>query len=217
MRGNGGTPTSARLRRSEFPAHCRRRAQTGRNSRGHPEFSPAQRAARGIQSGRFSKHAPNIGGGGPARCDFGRVGRSPLSISPYFKVPQKNPDVGTGRSEVFHAQGARKGAVQWAHHLHSSCAWVFLGILGHSWPRESRRDETRGAKNTQEYPRIRLKWLRAQTCHEIGLQQTLPPGKMIKGFYFTWTPPDPPGGGTAVASGGRRGVVKAVPNTTGAR
>ena len=49
---SGGTPTSARLRRSEFPAHCWRRPHAGRNSGRLPEFRPAQRAAPGIQSGR---------------------------------------------------------------------------------------------------------------------------------------------------------------------
>ncbi len=151
MRGNGGTPTSARLRRSEFPAHCRRRAQTGRNSGGLPEFSPAQRAARGIQSGRFSKHAPNIGGGGPARCDFGRVGRSPLSISPYFKVSQKNSGRGHRTFRSISCTGDPEGGCTMGPPF---TLILCMGILGYSWaflaPRVSARRDSRG----QEYPRI---------------------------------------------------------------
>ena len=61
-----------------------------------------------------SKHAPNMGGGGPVRCDFGSVGGSPLSISSYNEVAKKIKDVGTGRSEVYHGEGEPKRAPEWS-------------------------------------------------------------------------------------------------------
>jgi hypothetical protein len=54
-----------------------------------------------------------MGGAGPAARDGRLVGGSPLRLSGVIKVSQKFADVGTGRSEGYQAQGARKRAPGW--------------------------------------------------------------------------------------------------------